>query len=146
MSGMDSSIKSESVGIGGWLILPAIICVIAPVANTYGGIDAFVSAARVQARYRSVVYLDGMLSFVLAALWLACGYLMLKHHRLFPTLFMALLAAGVCRVLLMAFMLGVHGANISPLGAAFANTFTPALIWIPYMLMSKRVASTFIRE
>lgn len=136
----------EISGVGGWLILPAIVCVIAPVVLAYGGIENFVSAARVSYRYQSTLYLDGMIALILAAAWLGCGYLMFRQHKLFPKIFIALLAAGVGRVLVATFLFASLGANIAPLGASFAQAFVPAAIWIPYMLLSKRVKATFTRE
>jgi len=143
MSSIEDRAHVGPVGIGGWLIIPAIICVVAPLTLCYGGFESFLFADRVPSKVRSAVYLDGMLAFIIAGLWCLCGYLMLAHHQRFPRLFVALLLAGIGKVLLGTFLLASHGVNVAPLGADFARSFVPAVIWIPYMIRSKRVAATF---
>lgn len=141
-----SESKSPSKrGIAGWLVIPAIIAVVTPIAMAYGGIEAFVTAGRAHSRYRSVFYLDGMLASILAAAWVFCCYLMFQQHKHFPKMFMILLAAGVGKILVATFLYASLGVNIASLGTPFAAVFLPAAIWIPYMMFSKRVVATFTR-
>lgn len=146
MAEVNDAGKRSLVGIEGWLIIPAIICVVAPLTHMYGGIEGFVSADKVSSRVRSIIYLDAMLAFILAAAWAFCGYLMTKRHRRFPHVFISLMVAGLCKLLLAVFLLAVQGVNIGPLGADFGQAFLPAIIWIPYMLLSSRVKQTFTHE
>lgn len=133
-------------GIGGWLVFPVIVSIIAPIFQAYAGINDFVAAPQVMSRVRSTVYLDGMLSFLLAAGWAYCCYLLFQRSRKFPMLFIGLLAGGVAKIVLSAFLLASQGANIAPMGSDFMKALVPLVLWAPYVARSKRVARTFTRE
>lgn len=131
-------------GIGGWLLIPAFISVTAPIFHALAGFEVFNLGSRIPSKVRSAFYLDAMISFVLVGVFVYALYLLWQHKREYPAWFIAGLAVGVAKVLLLTFLMASNGISIGEAGRDFVNAAIPAAIWIPYMLKSKRVKATFV--
>ncbi len=150
-------------GLGGWLVLPAIGMIIAPLItlNTIGsdfftiftsgswealttpGTEAYHWLWKPTLIYE-IVGNVGLIIFDLVLLVL----FFTKSHR-FPTLYIALLISNVLFVmsdLFLAMQIPVVAGN-SDFGSLreLIRAAVGATIWIPYMLVSKRVKNTFVK-
>jgi uncharacterized protein DUF2569 len=86
-------------------------------------------------------------NFLLSLLWLFALVLLFMRKRIYPRIF---IAATVGTFLLVAGDLAVAGLrfNLSPDQSdlkSLARSFFGCAIWVPYMLVSKRVANTFVK-
>jgi hypothetical protein len=140
-------IDQKLVGIGGWLVVPAIGLVLAPIIMVvslvmsvglasdvarqgYGGIHAL-----------EMLYAFGMLIFIIYAAMRFFG----KRSNA-PSIMIALYVVQLVSegVLLMIEL----GADAEPFaiesGKALVRSAMGAAIWIPYFRVSKRVKATFV--
>ncbi|MDO8874516.1 MAG: DUF2569 domain-containing protein, partial [Pseudolabrys sp.] len=135
--------------LGGWLILPSIGTFLCPFAYAYGTFDVLKTySASAPSANEGFALTIALISAVFALGWAWALYLLFKRDRRFPPIFIAL-AVGVG-----VFAVGSYWA----LSAQFNYSLTSedrrelvqvvlfALIWVPYMLVSKRVRYTFYGE
>ncbi len=144
-------------GIGGWLVLPAIGLVIAPVRIVVGIVQAVSSFdtwqfRTVESRFpqlatavRLEVWLDALgLVFIAVA---AIAFFGKKPAA--PKLMVALLLYNVLKSLVLTLIVGPAMKDLpteatAPLLTALVGTLVGALVWIPYFLTSRRVKATFV--
>lgn len=150
--------------IGGWLILVAIGIVFLPlrILANIGENDKFLENSQATATFpklTQVIQNDIKISYILLILSVCLLYLFFAKKSIFPKFFIGYLVFNICMVFLKIYF--ISGANIelytidvgkkisSELAAesfkSVATSFVSALIWIPYMLLSKRVKGTFIK-
>ncbi|MFZ1415500.1 MAG: DUF2569 domain-containing protein [Defluviicoccus sp.] len=135
------------VGIGGWLILPAIGFVLGLLIGVVGLIDALGMYSDVaRAGYGGIYKLEllmflGMLGFTVYAATLFFLEKSNAPRTIITLLIVSLVASGV----LLVIELGA-GAKASALetGKQLVRDIINAAIWIPYFRVSKRVKATFV--
>ncbi len=149
-------------GLGGWLILVGSNVVLSPfviAARTYksyaemfasGVWDVLTSpdSMAYHALWAPLAIGEIILNSALILAWIYIAFLFFSKRRAFPFWFIAIHIATVCLIVIDAIV--VH--HILPDAPIFdANTLRELsrpigaiLIWAPYMLMSKRVKSTFL--
>lgn len=151
-------------GLGGWLILVGIGVAISPVRllmtlfpayrpiftdGTWGALTTPGSEA-----YHSLwaPFLIGEIGFNL--LMLAASvyliYLFFSKHYLFPKFYIGVVIASLIFIPLDSWVFTKIAPDAPIFDPAtlrdFARTLVGALIWIPYMLVSKRVKATFVEN
>lgn len=134
---------SKLVGIGGWLILPAIHVVAAPVLTIYSSLTALtrnLEIPRLQPLTVGAAIIDA--PFVLFALIAAVAFF--SRKRVAPKLMIAMYAIGVLSTAVGEVFV-VYSLNVEAQFGAILRTGIVAAIWIPYFLVSKRVKATFTR-
>jgi hypothetical protein len=135
------------VGIGGWLILPAIGFVLGPIVSVIGLIAALSLFSDVnRAGYGGVYTLELMVQAGLLAYTIYAAVRFFGKYRDAPSACIALMvAAVVCNGGLLVIELG---AGASPFAIESGKQLVlggiSAAIWIPYFNTSKRVAATFV--
>jgi Protein of unknown function (DUF2569) len=150
--------EKELVGIGGWLILIAIGQIVGPLrllaslAQYYSGFDS-----RLWTSFPLVFYSEAVLNILLLAITLSTTLLFFTKSRQFPTFFILQYGLAILSFPLDAIITGV---GLSMYTGKPISTFTQqildpkqmgqwgviviyAMIWIPYIRVSKRVANTF---
>lgn len=149
-------------GLGGWLILVGSNVVLSPfviAARTYksyaemfasGVWDVLTSpdSMAYHALWAPLAIGEIILNSALILAWIYIAFLFFSKRRAFPFWFIAIHIATVCLIVIDAIV--VH--HILPDAPIFdTNTLRELsrpigaiLIWAPYMLMSKRVKSTFL--
>ena len=156
--------NQELKGLGGWLILVGIAVIFTPVrmlatlVPLYHGIltDGTWEALTTQG---SVSY-NGLLAplltceiafnalLILASLYLI--YLFFSKHYWFPRVYIALLVASLIFMpvdaWVVTFIVPDEPVFDPDTAKEFARTLVAAVIWIPYMLVSKRVKATFVEK
>jgi hypothetical protein len=155
--------RREPKGLGGWLVLPAVM----PVAIAIGRSSSLVfdylpllgggtwealttpGSETHHHLWTPVLVYEIAGNILLVAFAIALLVLMLtKSHRL-PRLMIAFLAGNAVFVVggfLLANRIPAVAAEEDPESVkALVSAFAAAIIWIPYFLVSKRVRNTFLR-
>jgi hypothetical protein len=151
-------------GIGGWLILVALGVVFSPIRLLAMFIPIYkpifedgtweaLTTVGSEAYLPSLSFLlIGEIAFnsamVLASLYLI--YLFFSKHYFFPKLYIALIAVSLIFIPLDAWFVSEIFPN-EPMfdqetTKEFMRTLIAAVIWVPYMLVSKRVKATFVEN
>jgi hypothetical protein len=133
--------------VGGWLVLPAIATYLAPFFMAYASFDNFrYFSSSLPATAQQIIVGLGLAFAALAICWFYACVLLSRLDPYFPNTF-------VCLSLVL---IAVNFAGLSILAAYTGNTPTvddnrdlirsvvQSVIWVPYMLVSKRVKATFL--
>jgi hypothetical protein len=151
------STPNDLEGIGGWVILIAIGLVISPFyilgSSVLKDVEVF-SNPRIQAVFdnhpglQSLIVAEIVTNLVVVAFMLVLNYLFFTKRRSFPAFFICILVFQFA--FLITDTIAAHAVMPNyPLSAnAFAGilrSIVGAAIWIPYMLVSRRVKATFVR-
>jgi hypothetical protein len=144
---------AEPVGIRGWLILPAIGTVLSPIYLTISFIKLVPTLEKVWAA--RAVLSSGLFTFVVVETvfnvafilgWLAAILLLALKSPYYPKAYVALMG-GMVVFLLVDMIVSAGGYNHQP-GQdellSLGRTILVAAIWIPYMMLSKRIKNTFV--
>ena len=150
-------------GLGGWLILVGLGIIASPIkisAQIYpvysklfaGGSWAALTTPGTEAYHplwAPILISEISINVALALAWLFIAFLFFAKKRLFPKWYIGIF------VFTLAFMLvdAVAIRAVLPNEEIFdpdtikelARTLVTMLIWVPYMLMSKRVKATFVK-
>lgn len=156
--------KNELRGLGGWLILVGIGVVTSPfrllasLIPTYKRIfeSGAWHALTTEGSEHYVPYFGSFLvgEIIFNAILITASFylivLFFSKHYLFPRLYIGIVGASLVFILLDAWL----GSEIFPgepmfdpeTTTEFSRAFVAGMIWIPYMLVSKRVKATFVRN
>jgi len=142
-------------GLGGWLILVGLGLVISPVVilgTTIAGNVALLTNSDSRAFLETHPVLEGLIVFeiisnlIFVALLGALNFLFFTKKHSFPTYMILYLALQL--IVVSGDFLVVHTVMPSVHTAASYNAITRSLlgaaIWIPYLLISRRVKLTFV--
>ena len=164
MTEPDEIPPSQPVGLGGWLILVAIGLVIGPlrllvfIAEAYPPIFSD-GTWQVLTTPGSEAYhplwgplimfeLAGNLAFVAAGIWMLV--LFFSQSARFPKVYIWVACAGLLFAIVDVWFISivlVDGPVIDPQTAVeLAGALIGVLIWVPYMLVSRRVRNTFLAK
>jgi hypothetical protein len=142
--------KPEPKGVGGWLALLAF-------GQVVGVLSIFVSALKhpnlvllLQDQIPVVVWGEAIMADALALVSLSTASLLFRHSRSFPRFFICQTVLAICFPFVDVFLASLSSTSgpvfVSGLekdAGQLGATITGALIWIPYVLRSRRVANTF---
>ncbi len=141
---------SEPSGIGGWLILPAIGIVVAPVQFALNILDYFpkfeLLVPGTLLHTMTMVEILAWIGFAILATMTAVQFFTYKKSapRLYRTLLVGQLLFVVAAYWAAAILFDAPMFDIDA-GIAIAMLLAACLIWIPYFLYSARVRNTFVR-
>ena len=159
LEGVDS--ESELNGIGGWLILVAVGLVTAPfrqLISLFSTYPEFFTAGKWQLiassespHYNpylaSIIFAEIFVNGVLVCFSVFLIYLFFAKKPMFPTLYIGITVFSLIYVIVDAWAVSRAVPNASVFDSEFIKDLMKALIgtiiWVPYMLMSKRVKATF---
>jgi hypothetical protein len=155
--------ESEKLqGLGGWLVLVGIGIVVSPLRIAFivlilyvpiftdGTWEALTTAGAENYHPLWAPLLIGELAFnsalVLASCYLA--YLFFTKQKFFPQFFIGVVLASVVFIPLDAWVTSFVLTDVPVFDPEttmeFARTLVYAIVWIPYVLTSKRVKATFV--
>jgi hypothetical protein len=144
---------AEPVGIKGWLILPAIGTVLSPIYLTLSFIKLVPTLENVWAARAGLstglfvfVIVETAMNIAFILGWLAAILLLVMKSPYYPKAYVALMGGMVVFLLVdMVISAGVynHQPGQDDL-ISLGRTILVAAIWIPYMMLSKRVKNTFV--
>lgn len=136
------------VGIAGWLVFPAIGAALAPFViafQTFQTASAFQYLGQVNGAMGAFIVLEVIANVGLLALACYLAYVFFKRKRNAPKVYITFLAVSlVLQVVDLAIASGVfHLTPDAGDSKALGRSLMGAIVWIPYMLISKRVKATF---
>ncbi len=145
--------QAEPVGIRGWLILPVIGTVLSPiylsisVAKMVPTLEKIWAAkAALSAGLLAFVAIETVVNVAFIVGWLTAILLLTLKSPSYPKAYVALMGGMV--VFLLADMIISAGAYNHQPGQddlmSLGRTILVAVIWVPYMLLSRRVRNTFV--
>ena len=139
--------KSYS-GIAGWLILPAIGLVLSPIfvlVFINSRILPFFTAVQfkeVHSELRTMLILDLVANLAMFAYNIVVALFFFKKKKILPKLVISLYVLNLLFLLADRFVFLT--LNDQQFTFGLVRGVLPALIWIPYFLVSKRVRATFV--
>lgn len=142
-----TSADPKLVGIGGWLVLPAIGFVLGPIIGVVSLIVALGLFSDVaDAGYGGIYALElvvqvGLLAFLIYAAILFFGKKSNAPSTIITLMIVSLIASGV--LLVIEIGAGAETFAIES-GKQLVRSAIGAAIWIPYFRVSKRVNATFV--
>ena len=145
--------KPPPVGIGGWLLLPAIGFVLGPIMGivslvlslgAYSLLEAPALEAPVALRVLRVLDLLVSLALLVFLVYAATQFFGKKKEA--PAVIIAYLIASVAvsLLLLVAWLAAGAGEIAADYGARLGASVILAAVWIPYFRVSRRVKATFV--
>jgi len=164
MSRKESSMAKKNIeGLGGWLILVAIVVVFSPLRIiallltiylelfTSGSWEGLTTPGTEVYNPLWVPILIGEISIHIALIiaWLFIAFLFFSKKKLFPKYYIGILLFTLAFILVDALAINTVLPEVPIFNAdtteEFVRSLIIALIWVPYMLVSKRVKLTFIK-
>jgi hypothetical protein len=130
------------------MLIPAISTIVVPVFLAFGTVEMVDIVRSSSLAGAASVFTWGLLLFQLALLggWVYAAWLMFYRRAAYPRVFIALLLVIPAFQLLL-LVLKVSASGMAPMPeqlGPLARAIAPCLIWVPYMLASKRVRNTFV--
>ncbi|EAR08309.1 DUF2569 domain-containing protein [Reinekea blandensis] len=156
--------RNDLQGLGGWLILIGIGVVIGPFRTlfTFGPIyygiftDGTFGLLTSQwsefyhPLWAPVLIGETLYNSLMLIVSVVMIYLFFTKHYLFPKVYIAVVVVSLVFIPLDSWLLSFILPGEPMFGpealGEFARTLVVALIWIPYMLISKRVKATFVEK
>jgi hypothetical protein len=155
-------LDQRHVGLGGWLVLPAFGLFARPIRVLFFmGSNWTVysseswhsltdpSGGAYHGLWAPLLIFELLVNLTLMSFPVFLIILFFQRRRTFPPLFVMYLLFAVITITLDHFELqmipAVVGQNSSSVSRELAQSYIACAIWIPYMLVSKRVKATFVR-
>ena len=155
---MSSQQEEEPKKIGGWLILVGIGVVLSPVRIILltgpifmdvfnGGIWGYIVESN--PNLATFIAAEAILNVAMIIAWIYAAFIFFMKKWYFPRLFIGLMLFSFVFVVIdsitVSFIIPGEPMFDSETKKEAIRTFIVAAIWIPYMLMSKRVKATFVK-
>ncbi len=139
--------KGQPSAIGGWLIIPAIGLILAPIkaaAGLFWGIDT-IQRFTPELTGDPTLWLTGLIDAALIIACIVVAVLFFEKQRIAVPAFIGLVAAvPIAAAVQVALRVSLFGeADAADILKAIVGPCVYAAIWIPYFLLSKRVKNTF---
>lgn len=155
-------LDQRHVGLGGWLVLPAFGLFARPIQVLFdmGGNWSVYSTeswhsltdpsgSAYHGLYAPVLIFELLVNLTLLSFPVFLIILFFQRRRTFPPLFIMFLLFIAITTTLDQFgaqmISAVAVQNTSPISRELIQSYMACAIWIPYMLVSKRVKATFVR-
>jgi hypothetical protein len=132
--------------VGGWLVLPAIATYLTPILMGYSAFETLRHfSPSLPTTAQQIIIGAGLLSVALCIGWLYACVLLSRLDPYFPRMFVILSVANVvANFIVLVGMAAYTNSSVTPEDSRDAIRATmQAVIWVPYMLLSKRVKATF---
>ena len=159
---IETTSKDPLDGLSGWLILVGLGLVISPLRIAFqifpplseiftsGAFEALTTpgSAAYHQFWAPIIYGEIIVNAAMLTTWLYTGLLFFKKKRQFPRWFIGILLFTLTFIVLDATSIRL----VLPSEPIFdpdttrnlIRTFVTSIIWVPYMLVSKRVSRTFV--
>ncbi len=152
----------EPHGLGGWLTIVAIGLILTAGKLTVYGWTTFLplftsgewasaaspASAEYQPMWATLIIVEIVGNAFFASMALVLLYLFFKKSRLFPRVYIIYTAANIAFVggdmVLSNFMFDLPASANDEAARELGRSLITAIIWVPYMLVSKRVKNTFV--
>jgi len=138
-------------GLDGWLILPIIGTVVHPFILAYITVETVivaVDAAGLNSSMVAMLWIEIIVSGIFMLAYVYANVLLFRKNYLFPKMFIALAITGLMWTV-MDILIALNAFDIRLTSSDhrdIARQVWNCLIWVPYMLVSKRVKNTFVER
>ena len=132
------------VGIGGWLLLPALGTFLAPIFLGIALYDSISLLNEITGDLIGIAVYDLLSQIVLMGISIWSLYLLVRADKKYPKVFSLLLLFSLTNALIGILLLTSYGAPANSLAVGFFRSLVAAAIWLPYIYRSKRVKLTFV--
>jgi len=143
-------------GLSGWLLLVGFGLVVSPFVILSSIVTTnipFLYGSKYQAFLATHPAVEGLIVFEVISniIFIACiaalNYLFFTKRKAFPGYFILYLVTNLLVLLIDTFAANAlfPSVHLTAAYTSIARTLLAALIWIPYMLVSRRVKATFVR-
>ncbi len=157
-------VRSKPQRLGGWLILVGIGTVVAPFRLSMEAVRSYffvfsdgiweavttVSSENYHPLWAPIIIGEIIFNVAMILVTVYLIYLFFSRHQLFPRLFVISVLASVIFIPIDAWLVKIvlpdEPMFDSETTIAFFQTVVAAIIWIPYMFISKRVRATFVEK
>lgn len=149
MTEISQTAKLEPKGIGGWLILPVIGTVLSPFVMAYWTFQSVTALDEsLSTGLLAFIVIESVFNFGLMIAWIVAAVQLFRYKRMYPRLFVALLAITLVGTLLdVAVAAAIFDISVDANDAkGLARSAIGLAIWGPYMFKSKRVENTFVED
>jgi len=155
MENQENKLKNEA-GIGGWLIIVLIGLIVTPIRLSITLVRDFVpllnsmSTLDAYPKLQTVVYIETASNLIFVILAIVLLFMMFNKDKRFPKLMIIVNVSNLIFVLADA----TYASQLQVLYQVFdfvdsskeiIRAIVGTAIWVPYMLVSKRVKLTFIK-
>lgn len=137
--------EKQLKGFSGWLVLPAFGTCVSPLiimSSVYDEYQALMDLISTRFVWLGVVSVA--LCVIHLVISLAALYFMIKKDRRYPMTYVAMMLFAVLYSLLMVVWVSSYNIDTSEIAKGMARAIGISSVWVPYMLVSKRVKNTFI--
>jgi hypothetical protein len=133
--------------IGGWLILPAFLHpIVGVIGNLRVSSDFFkLNVETLPHESQIFIFVIGITSIAFAVAWIISAYLAATLNSIFPRFYIGLVIAGlISTILILTVTTQLFSYRPTPQDYGdLTKEILATLIWVPYMLVSRRVRATF---
>lgn len=154
----------ELKGLGGWLILIGIGAVLSPIRLLISSIQIYhpiftdgtwealttIGSEVYHPLWKPLLLGEIIFNVGMVTVSIYLIYLFFAKHYLFPKFFIGIFAASVIFIPLDAWLISFVAPNEPMFDPETTKEFTRVLvtilIWVPYMLVSKRVKATYVEK
>jgi hypothetical protein len=147
----DADVELPPKGIGGWLILPAISTCLSPFFGAKALFDLFDvmskdGLSKYIPSFQVLLIVELVFNFLVFCGWIYAIVLLFKHRAGYPMLVISLMVGGlVFSAVEMLILFSYFGVELKALETRdLFRGLIATLIWVPYMVVSKRVENTFV--
>lgn len=161
-TGLTQEPNAQPSGLGGWLILPALGLFVSPIRVSFtlaGTLSVYApeswhsltdpSGAAYNSLWAPVLIYELLVNLTLPILAILLLVLFFQRRRTFPVMFILFIAFAAITATIDHYLAHLISATAAHDGGnidrTLAQNYAACLIWIPYMLVSKRVKATFVR-
>ena len=156
--------NDELKGLSGWLILVGLGVILSPIRLLFTYVPMYkpifedgtwealttVGSQAYNVLWAPILIGEMALNFIIVAASIYLIYLYFSKHYLFPKLYIGIVAISIVFIPLDAWVV-TKVLPSEPMfdpetTKEFIRTLIVGLIWIPYMLISKRVKATFVEN
>jgi Protein of unknown function (DUF2569)/GYF domain 2 len=145
----DGAQRGEPRGIAGWLILPILGTILAPLYAGYNALQIAAALAKASSgsSLKTFVWLELAFNIGLLVAWVIAITFGFRHKREYPVLFVSLVGITLAGSLVDLYV-ATQVFNLpfdTEDAKAIMRPLITLLIWGPYMFLSKRVRNTFVK-
>jgi hypothetical protein len=135
----------EPFGISGWMVFPMLITLGSVAFNVWDLLTVIYDFWNAAFQNVTETGVGVMLAGVAIGVWVYASILMFRHSRKYPKVFIILCLVTLAFFIALSILMLAAGEYDRTIPESTGRALLACIIWIPYMLLSKRVRNTFVK-